>query len=97
MLHLPGRGRRRGPGIRHPHISAPGQNSTPPRLGGPYVRDETEQARELTELLSIFDAAGVDATFVMTFAASLNPTSDDSLYDLDMASYSLVKSFGGRL
>jgi hypothetical protein len=33
----------------------------------------------------------------MTFAASLNPTSDDSLYDLDMASYSLVKSFGGRL
>jgi hypothetical protein len=78
-------------------ISAPGQNSTPPRLNGPYVRDEAEQAHELTELLSIFDAAGVDATFVMTFVAPLNPTSDDPLYDLDMASYSLVKSFGGRL
>jgi hypothetical protein len=78
-------------------ISAPGRNSTPPRLNGPYVRDEAEQARELTELLSIFDAAGVDATFVMTFVAPLNPTSDDPLYDLDMASYSLVKSFGGRL
>jgi hypothetical protein len=33
----------------------------------------------------------------MTFVAPLNPTSDDPLYDLDMASYSLVKSFGGRL
>jgi len=78
-------------------ISAPGQDSTPAQLSGHYVRDESEQARELTELLSIFDAAGVDATFVMTFAAPLNPTSDDPLYDLDMASYSLVKSFGGRL
>ena len=48
-------------------------------------------------MLSIFDAAGVDATFVMTFVAPLNPTSDDLLYDLDMASYSLVKSFGSRL
>jgi hypothetical protein len=78
-------------------ISAPGRSSTPPRLNGRYIRDETEQAHELTELLSIFDAAGVDATFVMTFAAPLNPTSDDPLYDLDMASYSLVRSFGGRL
>jgi hypothetical protein len=78
-------------------ITAPGRNSTPPRLNGRYVRDESEQARELTEMLSIFDAARVDATFVMTFVAPLNPTSDDPFYDLDMASYSLVKSFGGRL
>ena len=78
-------------------ISAHDRDSTPPRLNGSYIRDESEQARELTEMLSIFDAAGVDATFVMTFAAPLNPTSDDPLYDLDMASYSLVKSFGGRL
>ena len=78
-------------------ISAQDKQSTPPRLNGPYIRDETEQARELTELLSIFDAAGADATFVMTFIAPLNPASDDPLYDLDMASYSLVKSFGGRL
>jgi hypothetical protein len=78
-------------------ISAQDKQSTPPRLNGPYIRDEAEQARELTELLSIFDTAGVDATFVMTFAAPLNPVSDDPLYDLDMASYSLVKSFGGRL
>ena len=77
-------------------ISAQDKQSPPARLNGSYVRDETEQAREVTEMLSIFDAAGVDATFVMTFVAPLNPTSDDPLYDLDMASYSLVKSFGGR-
>jgi len=78
-------------------ISAHDRDSTPARLNGRYVRDEAEQARELTEMLSIFDAAGVGATFVMTFLAPLNPASDDPLYDLDMASYSLVKSFGGRL
>lgn len=42
-------------------ISAQDQQNTPPRLKGPYVRDESEQAHELTEMLSIFDAAGVDA------------------------------------
>jgi len=73
------------------------RDSTPSRLDGLYVRDESEQARELTEMLTIFDRAGVDATFVMTFVAPLNPCSDDPVHDLDMASYSLVKSFGGRL
>ncbi len=73
------------------------RDSTPSRLVGLYVRDESEQARELTEMLTIFDRAGVDATFVMTFVAPLNPCSDDPVHDLDMASYSLVKSFGGRL
>jgi hypothetical protein len=61
------------------------------------VRDESEQARELAEALTIFDADGADATFAMTFVAPLNPTSDEPLFDLDMASYSLVKSDGGRL
>jgi hypothetical protein len=74
-----------------------GGDGAPPRLNGQYVRDEGEQARELTEDLAIFDRAGVDATFVMTFVAPLNPTSDDPIYDLDLASYALVKSYGGRL
>ncbi len=74
-----------------------GRDSTPPRLRGRYARDEAEQAREVSALLDIFDRAGVDATFVMTFVAPLNPYSDDPLHDLDMASYALVKSFGGRL
>jgi hypothetical protein len=77
--------------------SAPDPQSATPRLKGHYIRDETEQARDLTETLSIFDDAGVQATFVMTFVAPIMPTSDNPLYDLDMASYSLVESFGGRL
>jgi hypothetical protein len=73
------------------------RDSTPPRLNGNYLRDEPEQARELTEMLTIFGNADVDATFVMTFVTPLNPYSDDPVYDLDMASYSLVKSYGSRL
>jgi hypothetical protein len=74
-----------------------GRDSTPAKLSGEYLRDEGEQAQELSEMIRIFDQAGVDATFVMTFGAPLNPTSADPMYDLDMASYSLVKSYGGRL
>lgn len=73
-----------------------GLESTP-RLNGRYVRDEAEQARDLVDTLEIYDAEGVDATFVMTFVDPLHPTSNDPLYDLDLASYSLVKSFGARL
>jgi len=69
----------------------------PPELNGEYVRDEAEQAHELTDALTIFDDAGVDGAFVMTFVAPLSPSSDDPKYDLDMASYSLVKSYGNRL
>lgn len=69
----------------------------PPRLNGHYLRDEAEQAHELTDLLTIFDDAGVDGTFVFTFVAPTSPTSDDPTYDLDMASYSLVTSYGNRL
>jgi hypothetical protein len=68
-----------------------------PRLNGRYVREEAEQARDLVETLEIFDAEGVDATFVMTFVDPLHPTSDVPIFDLDLASYSLVKSFGARL
>lgn len=68
-------------------------STSPVQLKGDYLRDESEQARELTDLLSTFDSAGVDGTFVMTFIAPLNPTSAIPLFDLDLASYSLVKSY----
>jgi hypothetical protein len=71
--------------------------SLPPRLNGVDVLDKAEQAAEPSEDLKIFDAAGVDATFVFTFVAPTSPTSDDPLYDLDMASYAVVKSHGNRL
>lgn len=70
---------------------------TPPRLKGDYVRDEAEQAGELSEVLSLLDKQGVDGVFVMTFVAPLAPFSENPKFDLDMASYSLVKSYGSRL
>lgn len=69
---------------------------TPLQLKGAYERDEAEQARELTEVFTIFDEAGVDGAFIMTFIDPLHPYRDDPQYDLDMASYSLVKSYENR-
>jgi hypothetical protein len=65
----------------------------PLQLNGDYVRDEGVQARELTDVLHIFDAIGVDGTFVFTFVAPTFPYHENPKYDLDMASYSLVKSY----
>lgn len=67
-----------------------------PRLKGPYVRDEALQAREIIEPLTIFDEVGVSGAFVYTFVFPNNPYDDTPLYDLDMASYSLVKSYAQR-
>jgi hypothetical protein len=69
----------------------------PPELDGDYTRDEAEQARELTDLIATFATAEVDGAFVFTFVAPLLPYSENPRYDLDMASYSLVKSHGNRL
>jgi len=68
-----------------------------PRLNGTYVRDEDLQAREISEQLTILDEAGVDGAFVYTFVFPNNPYNANPQNDLDMASYSLVKSYpGGR-
>ena len=72
-------------------------STLPPRLNGDYIRDEGEQAREVADLLATFAEAGVYGTFVFAFVQPLNPYSEDPRYDLDMAAYSLVKSFGSRL
>jgi len=64
-----------------------------PRLKGQYVRDEALQAREVVESLKVFDSVGVDGAFVFTFVFPQNPHSTDPLHDLDMASYSIVKSY----
>jgi hypothetical protein len=72
-------------------------STLPPRLNGDYVRDEGEQAGEVADLIGTFARAGVDGTFVFTFVQPINPYADDPRYDLDMAAYSLVKSFGARL
>ncbi|MEQ7127964.1 hypothetical protein ABN034_26050 [Actinopolymorpha sp. B11F2] len=71
---------------------------TPVRLTGDHLRDETEQATYLRELLDIFDAEGVDAAFVYTFAGYQLPHRPDAdpADDLDRASYGIVKVFQDR-
>lgn len=65
----------------------------PLQLGGDYVRNEGVQARELIDMLQVLDGVGIDGAFVFTFVAPTLPSHDDPKYDLDMASYSLVKSY----
>ena len=68
-----------------------------PRLNGSHVRDEKWQASILLETLQMLDNAGVDGVFVSMFLEQTKPYNDESRYDLDMASFSLVKYFeGGR-
>jgi hypothetical protein len=63
---------------------------SPPRLNGEYARSEETQATYLTELLDIFEEEAVRGAFVYTFIEE-NLHSDDPRYDLDMASFGVVK------
>jgi hypothetical protein len=66
-----------------------------PRVRVVHPRDETWQARKVVETLAILDAAGVEGAFVSTFLSQINPYDEDPKYDLDTASASIVKSYGG--
>jgi hypothetical protein len=68
----------------------------PGHLNGDYVRDEGVQVRELADLLAILDSAGVDGVFVFTFVAPGLAYNENPRCDLDMASFSLVKSYADR-
>lgn len=68
----------------------------PGQLNGDYVRDEGVQARELIDVLSILEGVGVDGAFVFTFVSPTLTYNEDPKYDLDMASYSLVKSYADK-
>jgi hypothetical protein len=65
----------------------------PVRLNGEYTRDEAGQAAYVGELLDVFEAEGVDSTFVFIFALYDHPhrPDGDPRDDLDMASYGIVK------
>jgi hypothetical protein len=65
----------------------------PHKLSGNFIRDEKEQASYILELLQIFDAEKVEAAFVTAFAAYSLPHRDDPVYDLDVASYGVVKVY----
>ncbi|MDX2295635.1 MULTISPECIES: hypothetical protein [Streptomyces] len=70
----------------------------PVRLTGAYERDEEGQAAYVRELLAVFDAAGVDTTFVFTFALHdhVHRPDGDPSADLDLASYGVVKVYEDR-
>ncbi|WP_316520507.1 hypothetical protein [Kitasatospora brasiliensis] len=70
----------------------------PVRLDGVYQRDEAGQAAYLRELLEAFDAGGIDAAFVFTFALydHVHRPDGDPCEDLDLASYGIVKTYEDR-
>jgi hypothetical protein len=64
-----------------------------PRLKEPHVRDEALQARELVDQLTVLDRAGVDGAFVFCFVSPIFPYDPDPRFDVDMASFALVKTY----
>ena len=71
------------------------RDARPPRLRESVVRDEQVQADELRDLVRILDRAGVDGAFWFTFAGFEYPHSEDPWYDLDCASFGVVKMLDG--
>ena len=63
----------------------------PERLKGEFVRDEAVQATYLREVLDVFEAEGVDAAFVYTFARYDLPHRNEPGKDLDIVSRGIVK------
>ncbi len=80
-------------------------SSKPPRLKDNYVYDQAIQAREIVEELRIFEEVGVDGAFVFTFVqppaeisnAAAKKLLEGITFDPDAISYSLVKSYVGRM
>jgi hypothetical protein len=68
----------------------------PVRLKGEFTRNENEQAQYLRELLDVFEAEGVDAAFVYTFARYDLPHRSALHEDFDLASRGVVKVLEGR-
>ena len=63
-----------------------------PALNGIYTRDEQVQSTYLLELLNHFENENVFAAFVFTFISYNYEYNDNPQYDLDMASYGIVRS-----
>lgn len=67
-----------------------------PELKGSFIRDEEEQAGYLIELLDISQAEDIFAVFVFTFMTGNYIYNDNHQFDLDMASYGIVKVISDR-
>lgn len=63
----------------------------PPTVKPGYVRDELVQADYIKSLVELYREEQIDGAFVYTFSEPRNLHTDNSLTDLDMASYGVVK------
>ncbi len=63
----------------------------PPRVKAGFVRSEQTQAKEIAELLGIFEEEKIGGAFVYHFLSEDAPYSPDPSRDLDMASHAIVK------
>lgn len=67
-----------------------------PEIPAEYVRSEGEQADTLAELLGLYEDVGLAGAFVYDFSSPASPYSPEPRFDLDMASYALVKPILGE-
>jgi hypothetical protein len=69
-----------------------GDDARPVSVDTSIVRDETEQARYLLELLDVYGPSELDAAFAYTFARyDLPHAPEDPARDFDLASFGVVK------
>ncbi|MBB5939689.1 abortive phage infection protein [Streptomyces zagrosensis] len=68
----------------------------PPQIKGGLVRSERTQAAYLSEVFDVFESMNLYAAMVYSFVSPDSPHVADPLYDLDMASYSIVKTIRKR-
>ncbi|WP_328538575.1 abortive phage infection protein [Streptomyces sp. NBC_00344] len=64
----------------------------PPEIAGHRVRSERAQASYLTGVLDVFESMNLYAALAYQFVTSDAPHRTNPRYDLDMASYSIVKA-----
>ncbi|MEU9186172.1 abortive phage infection protein [Streptomyces sp. NPDC048484] len=70
---------------------------TPPEIKGNPVRSERVQAAYLTDLLDVFESMNLYAAMAFEFVTADAPhRPDNPRYDLDMASYAIVKPLKDR-
>lgn len=67
-----------------------------PEIKTGYARSEREQADYLAELLGIYEAERLSGAFIYEFSTPASPYSPNATYDLDTASYGLVKPLLGE-
>jgi hypothetical protein len=68
----------------------------PPEIKGHLVRSERTQAAYLTDVLAVFESMNLYSALAFTFVTPDAPHRPEPRYDLDMASYALVKPIKDR-